>query len=207
VLSAHKSLLLALALSVGTAGLMAEDMLPPPDMGGDMMAPPPGGDMMPPPDGGGDMMAPPPGGDMMAPPPGGDMMAPPPGGDMMAPPPGDALAPPPGDALAPPPTDAGLEPPSQPVSESSSSYKVRRGDSLWRIAGKSSIYSDSFQWPLLYVNNKDLIQDPDIIHTGWKLKVKKDVDAGDVSKAVQKAKDTPRYEPHTAPRKDLPIEY
>jgi hypothetical protein len=177
-------------------------MAPPPP-GGDMMAPPPGGDAMAPPPPGGDAMAPPPGGDMMAPPPGGDMMAPPPGGDAMAPPPG-------GDMMAPPPADTQFKDEPKTSSEPSgtaNSYTVRSGDSLWRISAKKKIYGNPFQWPLLFINNKDVIKDPDIIKPNWDLKVKRSVAADEVSSAVKKAHDTPRFEPHTTPRKHLPIEY
>jgi hypothetical protein len=84
---------------------------------------------------------------------------------------------------------------------------VRKGQNLWGIAGSSSAYSDSWMWPLLYIYNKDRIQDPDIIEPGWQLQVKTDV-AADV-KALQesKAQETPHYVPHTTPRGHLPIEY
>ena len=146
----------------------------------------------------------------MAPPPaGGDSMAPPPTGDMMAPPPGgDTMAPPPGGDMAPPPDDTQFKEPAQPSSSShSSTYKVRHGDSLWKISGKSSVYGDSFQWPLLFINNKDRIKDPDIIKPSWHLKVRRNAAADEVASAVGKAHDTPRFEPHSTPRKHLPIEY
>ena len=184
------------------------DAMAPPPPGGDMMAPPPpGGDAMAPPPPGGDMMAPPPpGGDAMAPPPpGGDMMAPPPGGDVMAPPPaGDTMAPPPADNLFP-------EEPKKESKKSSggkvSSYEVAKHDSLWKIAGKTKVYGDAYQWPILFIANRELIKDPDMIKPGWDLKVKRNTSSDEVNNAVQKAKDTPRYEPHTAPRKKLPIDY
>jgi hypothetical protein len=183
------------------------DMMAPPPPGGDMMAPPPGDDMMMPP--GDDMMAPPPGDEMMAPP-GGDMMAPPPGDDMMMPPPGDDMAMPPGgDSLMPPPDDTQFTEAPKPSSSSgkTSSYKVRGGDSLWRIAGKGSIYSDSFKWPLIFIANRNRIKDPDIIRTNWNLKIARNQSATEVASAVRKAQDTPRYVPHTIERKNLPIEY
>ena len=126
------------------------------------------------------------------PPPGGDMMAPPPpGGDMMAPP---------VDNTAPPAVE-------EPKSGSNDRYIVVGGDSLWKISGKKKIHGDSFQWPLLFIANRERIKDPDIIRPKWELNVKRGLAADEVSSAVQKAKDTPRYTPHTAPRKRLPIEY
>jgi nucleoid-associated protein YgaU len=127
---------------------------------------------------------------------------PPPGGDLFAAPPGD-LAPPPADNLFPEPAPVA----SSSSSGKPSSYTVRRGDSLWKISGKRDIYSDSFQWPLLFIANRDRIKDPDIIQPSWNLKVRRNLGADEIASAVQKAKDTPRYVPHTAPRKRLPIDY
>lgn len=202
--------------SLGT--LAADDMPPPPPPGGDMSAPPPpGGDMAAPPPPGGDMAAPPPpGGDMAAPPPpaggpAGDALAPPPTGDMTAPPPGGDLAPPPGGGeLAPPPSDTQYK--EEPKSKGGSgklvnNYSVSSGDSLWRISGKRKIYGDSYQWPMIFIANRDRIKDPDIIKPGWDLSIRRGVAADEVATAVRKAKDTPRFHPHTTERKKLPIEY
>ena len=154
---------------------------------------------------------------MAPPPPGGDL-APPPGGDL-APPPGGALAPPPGGDLAPPPAD-NLFPESKAEEKTEAkaegkkeggskakTYEVAKGDSLWKIAAKKKIYNDSFQWPLLFIANREKIKDPDMIKPGWDLKVSRNLAADKVEDAVKKAKDTPRYEPHVAPRKKLPIDY
>lgn len=86
-------------------------------------------------------------------------------------------------------------------------YIVRKGDTLWDIAGKDSIYSDSFQWPLLFKANRDQIEDPDIIEVNQELDVKTDWSSTEVNDAIQKAKDTPPYVPHTTPRKKLPLRY
>jgi nucleoid-associated protein YgaU len=89
----------------------------------------------------------------------------------------------------------------------SNTYQVVRGDSLWRISGKSGIYGDSWKWPLIFIANRDKIQDPDIIRPGWNLKINRNATPEEERRAVAKAKDTPRYEPHTVPRKRLPIDY
>ncbi len=91
--------------------------------------------------------------------------------------------------------------------DSANSYRVGSGDSLWRIAGKKKVYGNSWQWPLLFINNRDLVKDPDIIKPGWDLKIKRDMAKEEVDSAVKKASDTPRYEPHTTAREHLPIEY
>lgn len=43
-------------------------------------------------------------------------------------------------------------------------YTVIRGDYLWRIARKSDIYGDPFQWVRIYSYNRDQIKDPDLIY-------------------------------------------
>ena len=100
------------------------------------------------------------------------------------------------------------EPVDEPVMTSSGKkYIVKRGDTLWGISSKGNIYSDSFQWPLLYKANRDEIQDPDLIEVDQELDVREDWSRSEVRDAVQKAKDTPPYVPHTAPRKSLPLRY
>ncbi len=86
-------------------------------------------------------------------------------------------------------------------------YVVVKGDTLWDISGKGKIYSDNFLWPLLFKANRDQIEDPDIIEVGQELFVRKDWSKDEKMDARQKAKDTPPYVPHTAPRKKLPLKY
>ncbi len=43
-------------------------------------------------------------------------------------------------------------------------YTVTRGDYLWRIARKSDVYGDPFQWVRIYSMNTDQITDPDLIY-------------------------------------------
>ena len=86
-------------------------------------------------------------------------------------------------------------------------YVVKKGDTLWQVSSMSKIYQDSFQWPLLYKANRDQIADPDLIEVGQELDVRKDISSEEKEDAIQKAKDTPPYRPHTAPRKTLPLKY
>ncbi len=99
------------------------------------------------------------------------------------------------------------QPVEQPVKESDLKYVVIKGDTLWDIAAKGNIYSDNFLWPLLFKANRDQIEDPDIIEVGQELTVRKDWSDSEKLDARQKAKDTPPYVPHTAPRKKLPLKY
>lgn len=43
------------------------------------------------------------------------------------------------------------------------SYRVIRGDSLWKISGKEIIYNDPLQWLKIYSANRDQISNPDLI--------------------------------------------
>ena len=110
-------------------------------------------------------------------------------------------------AMAPPPQDP-IAPAAAPAANvEDGRYIVVYGDSLWRISGKGRIYGNHFMWPLLYIYNKNLIQDPDLIQPGWGLTVKKKIPASEKRSAIKKAEDTPRYRPHTTPRRELPIAY
>ena len=108
------------------------------------------------------------------------------------------------------PTTTGVveeQPTPEPVKQAGKKYVVKKGDTLWDISAKDSIYSDPFKWPLLFKGNRDQIEDPDIIEVNQELDVKTDWSKTEVNDAVQKAKDTPPYVPHTTPRKKLPLRY
>lgn len=42
---------------------------------------------------------------------------------------------------------------------------------LWNIAGRQEIYSDPFLWPKIWVANKDIVRNPDIIFPGQELQI------------------------------------
>ena len=42
-------------------------------------------------------------------------------------------------------------------------YTVARGDHLWGIAGKETIYADPYMWPRIFRANRGQIKDPDLI--------------------------------------------
>lgn len=86
-------------------------------------------------------------------------------------------------------------------------YVVKKGDTLWAVSSMNKIYQDPFQWPLLYKANRDQVADPDLIEVGQELDVRKDMSTTEKEDAIQKAKDTPPYRAHTAPRKTLPLKY
>jgi hypothetical protein len=86
-------------------------------------------------------------------------------------------------------------------------YLVRKGDTLWSISAKSGVLGDPFRWPLIFKQNRDQIQDPDIIEIDQSLDYAAPMDRDAVNDAIQKAKDTPPFAPHDGPRKQLPLNY
>ncbi|HUH66424.1 MAG TPA: LysM peptidoglycan-binding domain-containing protein [Syntrophales bacterium] len=50
-------------------------------------------------------------------------------------------------------------------------YVVKKGDCLWTIAKKKSVYNDPFLWPLVFEANKDKIKNPNRIYPGQKLQI------------------------------------
>lgn len=68
------------------------------------------------------------------------------------------------------------------------SYKVETGDNLWKISAKDSIYSDPFQWPLIYKANRDKIQDADLIFPGQEFVIERDLSRADMDAAVDHAR-------------------
>ena len=87
------------------------------------------------------------------------------------------------------------------------SYVVKKGDSLWKIAGRTSVLGDPFRWPLLFKANRDQLQDPDFIDVRQDLNYKKSYTRDEIEDAVKKAQLTPPFEPRKQPRKVLPIQY
>ena len=67
-------------------------------------------------------------------------------------------------------------------------YSVERGDNLWNISGKDSVYSDPYQWPLIYKTNRDKIQDADLIYPGQVLDIDQNASASEIDDAVNHAK-------------------
>ena len=55
--------------------------------------------------------------------------------------------------------------------EMTTTYEVVKGDHLWGIAGKDSIYDDPYMWPRIYRANRDAIKDPDLIYPRQQLSV------------------------------------
>ncbi|VAW92080.1 hypothetical protein MNBD_GAMMA23-887 [hydrothermal vent metagenome] len=67
-------------------------------------------------------------------------------------------------------------------------YQVVSGDNLWDISAKAEIYSNPYQWPLIYKANKDQIKDADLIYPGQNLAIDQRASASDIDAAVNHAK-------------------
>ena len=67
-------------------------------------------------------------------------------------------------------------------------YTVVRGDTLWGISGKSSIYGNPYEWPLIYMNNADKIKNPDLIYPQQQLNVRMNPMKDQVDSATNYAK-------------------
>lgn len=79
----------------------------------------------------------------------------------------------PNPAAAAPQAQAAASPAPSALSESDqtsfTSYTVKKGDSLWSIAGAQ--LGDNNQWPVLFALNKNQIKNPDLIYPGQVLTV------------------------------------
>lgn len=71
---------------------------------------------------------------------------------------------------------------------SGDSYTVVSGDNLWNISGKSSVYGNPYQWPLIYKANSDQIKDADLIYPGQTFAIDTNPSDADTAAAIQHAK-------------------
>ena len=69
-----------------------------------------------------------------------------------------------------------------------SSYSVVRGDNLWDISGKDSVYGNSYQWPIIYKTNRSKIKDADLIYPGQVFDIDQNASASEIDAAVRHAK-------------------
>lgn len=74
------------------------------------------------------------------------------------------------------------------MSDGEDSYEVVGGDNLWNISAKDSIYSNPYQWPLIYKANRGQIKDADLIHPGQVFDIERNASGADVDAAVNHAK-------------------
>ncbi len=84
-----------------------------------------------------------------------------------------------------------------------SQYTVMRGDSLWAISGKSEVYGNPYQWPLIYKANRDKIKDADLIYPGQEFDIEQSPSSSDVDAAVMHAKTRGAWSLGTAEDSDM----
>lgn len=70
-------------------------------------------------------------------------------------------------------------------------WVVQKGECLWKIAEYEKIYSDPFQWPLIYRANKDQIKDPDLIYPDQDFTIPRDMTQEEIADAIKFAKNRP----------------
>lgn len=71
-------------------------------------------------------------------------------------------------------------------SSNKSVYIVKKGDSLWYIAGKQ--YVNPFMWPIIYWTNQRQIKDPDLIFPKQELQIVQTSSSSEKAKAEKLAK-------------------
>jgi nucleoid-associated protein YgaU len=67
-------------------------------------------------------------------------------------------------------------------------YTVVRGDNLWNISGKSDIYGDPYQWPLIFKANRSQIKDPDLILPGQNFAIDRNASSSEIDAAINHAR-------------------
>lgn len=71
-----------------------------------------------------------------------------------------------------PPAIVESEPPKIETPEKPTKYVVKKGDSLWKIAGR--VYGNPLKWPRIYRANKDKIKNPNKIFPNQVLTIPQD---------------------------------
>lgn len=88
-------------------------------------------------------------------------------------------------------------------------YTVAKGDCLWKIAARADVFHDPWLWPLLEEANPVLIQDPDRIEPGWRLRVPLHPTEAQVALARKRAqayKEAPAFpQVELAPEPSVPV--
>ena len=80
-----------------------------------------------------------------------------------------------------------LEPVEKAV-KAGRSHQVAAGESLWTIAGRDDVYSNSLLWPLVWEANRDRIKNPNVLYQGQVLKIRANPTVDEVVRAVEYAR-------------------
>lgn len=73
-------------------------------------------------------------------------------------------------------------------------YTVVPGDHLWGISSKVNVYGNPYEWPLIFRDNRNQIEDADLIYPGEVLWIEKNPSHVDVDAAVRHARTRGRWE-------------
>lgn len=85
----------------------------------------------------------------------------------------------------------------------SDTYTVERGDHLWGISGRDSVYGDSYQWPLIYKANRDQIKDADLIYPNQVLDIDRNASSDEIDAAIEHARTRGAWSVGDVERSDL----
>jgi len=72
-------------------------------------------------------------------------------------------------------------------------YSVVRGDTLWSIAARQTIYRNPFMWPLIYRANRAQLRDPDGIFPRQLLTIPRNYSPEEANTAIQRARARGRW--------------
>ena len=81
--------------------------------------------------------------------------------------------------------------PTTPVQKK---HTVVKGECLWKISAKE--YNDPFQWPLIFMDNRDQIKNADIIEIGQVFNIESNVPDELVKEVRKMASAEPPYSSH-----------
>jgi hypothetical protein len=71
--------------------------------------------------------------------------------------------------------------------ELASSYVVRRGDNLWKIARRKQIYSNPWLWVVIFRANLGIIKIPDQVEKGMALRIPRNLSPAEMEAAKEDA--------------------
>ncbi len=66
-------------------------------------------------------------------------------------------------------------------------HKVEKSECLWFIAEYSEIYNDPFMWPLIYKDNLNKINDPDLIYPDQIFSIPRDFTKSELTESRRRA--------------------
>ena len=74
------------------------------------------------------------------------------------------------------------------LAQSFSTYRVRSGDTLWRIAGRNSVYGNPELWPLIWHVNRDELPSPSKVLVDQVLKIRPNPTVAEVVQAINESR-------------------